>query len=198
MLSQLRLYPWQSQYETSESAGRTYEQTHTERVARGQEVTPVSEEQRNYGVEPEPEGSGGGSGPGKTMMTAISPKDENTWSVLAHLSVFLNLITGFLGPVAALVIWLMYKDRSPRVSFHALQSAVYQVAWMVFLAAGWTVTGVLTIVLIGFLLFPVMIVLTVVPFVHMGYAAYKVNQGVDYRYPLVADQIDGTHKTYTL
>jgi hypothetical protein len=31
----------------------------------------------------------------------------------------------------------------------------------------------------------------------MGYAAYKVNQGVDYRYPLVADQIDGTHKTYT-
>ena len=151
----------------------------------------MSEEQRNHGMEPEPEGSGpGGSGPGKGTATATSPKDENTWSVLAHLSVFLNLLTGFLGPIGALVIWLMYKDRSPRVSFHALQSLWYQVAWMVILTVGWVVAGILTVVLIGFLLFPVMILLTVVPFVHMGYAAYKVSQGVDYRYPFVADLID--------
>jgi uncharacterized protein len=154
----------------------------------------VSEGQRNYGVEPEPEGSGGGSGPGRTLMTATSSKDENTWSVLAHLSVFLNLFTGFLGPVAAFIIWLVYKDRSPRISFHALQSALYQVAWIVILAVGWTVTGLLTIILVGFLLFPVMIVLTVVPFVHMAYAAYKVNQGVDYRYPLVADLVEGDRR----
>lgn len=158
----------------------------------------MSEEQRNYGMEPEPEGSGGGSGPGRTMMTSTSPQDENTWSILAHLSVFLNILTGFLGPVAALVIWLMYKDRSPRVAFHALQSLWYQVAWMVILVVGWTVAGILTIVLIGFLLFPVMIVLTVVPFVHMGYAAYKVNQGIDYRYPLVSDMIDRNHRADAL
>ena len=158
----------------------------------------MSEEQRNYGMEPEPEGSGGGSGPGRTMMTSTSPQDENTWSIFAHLSVFLNILTGFLGPVAALVIGLMYKDRSPRVAFHALQSLWYQVAWMVILVVGWTVAGILTIVLIGFLLFPVMIVLTVVPFVHMGYAAYKVNQGIDYRYPLVSDMIDRNHRADAL
>ena len=128
----------------------------------------------------------------------MGPKDENTWSVLAHLSVFLNLVTGFLGPVAALVIWLMYKDRSPKVSFHALQSAVYQLAWIVALAVGWSVAGLLTVILVGFLLFPVMIVLTVVPFVHMAYAAYKVNQGVDYRYPWVADLIERDHRPDTL
>ena len=158
----------------------------------------MSEERRNYGVEPEPRGSGGGSGPGRTTTTAIGPRDENTWSVLAHLSVFLNLVTGFLGPVAALVIWLVYKDRSARVSFHALQSLWYQIAWMVILVVGWTVAGILTIVLIGFLLFPVMIVLTVVPFVHMGYAAYKVNQGIDYRYPLVSDMIDRNRRADAL
>jgi uncharacterized Tic20 family protein len=160
----------------------------------------VSEEQRNYGVEPEPERSGsGGSGTGGgPRTTTMSPKDENTWSVLAHLSVFLNLFTGFLGPVAALVIWLMYKDRSPRISFHALQSLWYQVAWMVILAVGWTVAGILTIVLIGFLLIPVMIVATVVPFVHMSYAAYKVSQGVDYRYPFVADMIDKNRPSDTV
>src|SRR3712207_2291210 len=131
------------------------------------------------------------------MMTATSPKDENTWSVLGHLSVFLNIVTGFLGPVAAVVIWLMYKDKSPRISFHALQSLLYQVAWMLILMVGWTVAGVLTVVLIGFLLFPVMIVATVVPFAHMGYAAYKISQGVDYRYPFVADLIDSNRKPNT-
>ncbi len=159
----------------------------------------MSEEHSNYGIEPEPQGSGnGGSGTGGTLRTTISPKDENTWSVLAHLSVFLNLFTGFLGPVAAFVIWLMYKDRSPRVSFHALQSALYQLAWMVILAVGWAVAGLLTIILVGFLLFPLMTVLTVAPFVHMAYAAYKVNQGVDYRYPLVADLLGEEHRPVTL
>jgi uncharacterized protein len=158
----------------------------------------VSEEQRNYGVEPEGSGSGGSGRGGRQTTTTMGPKDENTWSVLAHLSVFLNLLTGFLGPVAALVIWLMYKDRSPRVTFHALQSLWYQVAWIVILAVGWTVAGLLTIILIGFLLFPVMILLTVVPFVHMGYAAYKVSQGVDYRYPWVADLVGGDRRPGTL
>jgi len=156
----------------------------------------VSEEQRNYGMEPEPEGSEPeGSEAAETRLrrirtttttTTVSPQDEKTWSMLAHVSVFLNLFTGFLGPVGAFVIWLMYKDRSPRISFHALQSLWYQVAWVVILAVGWTVTGILTMIIIGFVLIPVMIVATVVPFVHMGYAAYKASQGVDYRYPFVA------------
>jgi uncharacterized Tic20 family protein len=132
------------------------------------------------------------------MMTATSPKDEKTWSVLAHVSVFLNLFTGLLGPVGAFVIWLMYKDRSPRISFHALQSLWYQVAWIVILAVGWSVAGLLTIILVGFLLLPVMIVLTVVPFVHMAYAAYKVNQGIDYRYPWVADLLERDRRPGTL
>ena len=120
-----------------------------------------------------------------------SAQEERTWSVLSHLSMFLNLFTGFLGPVAALIIWLVYKDRSQKVAFHALQSMWYQIGWLVILAVGWTITAFLTIVLIGIVLIPVMIVATVVPFVHIGYAAYKVNQGVDYRYPLVAGMIDG-------
>jgi uncharacterized protein len=69
---------------------------------------------------------------------------------------------------------------------------------MVILTVGWVVAGILTVVLIGFLLFPVMILLTVVPFVHMGYAAYKVSQGVDYRYPFVADMVDGSRGNQTL
>jgi hypothetical protein len=124
----------------------------------------------------------------------MSPRDENTWSSLAHLSVFVNLLTGFFGPVAALIIWFIYRDRSERIAFHALQSALYQAVWAVILAIGWTVTALLMVIIIGFLLIPVMLVLSVVPFVHMAYAAYKVNQGVDYRYPFVSDLVSGSRR----
>jgi uncharacterized Tic20 family protein len=158
----------------------------------------LNEERRNYGAEPEPRGSGGGSAPELTTTTGMSSRDENTWSVLAHLSVFVNLLTGFFGPVVALIIWFVYRDRSERIAFHAVQSALYQAAWAVILAIGWTVTGLLMMVIVGFLLLPVMILLSFVPFVHMAYAAYKVNQGVDYRYPFVADLVGGGRRSGTL
>jgi uncharacterized Tic20 family protein len=112
----------------------------------------------------------------------IGTTEERTWSALAHLSIFLNLFTGFLGPVVAFVIWVAYRGRSERVAFHAMRSLWYQVAWLAILTVGWTVTGILTLVLIGFLLVPVMVVLSLVPFVHAAYAAYQASRGVDYRY----------------
>ncbi len=120
----------------------------------------------------------------------MGTQEERTMSVLAHLSIFLNLITGFLGPVAALIIWLVYRDRSSNVGFQALQSMWYQVAWLVILVAGWTVTTLLMFVLIGFLLVPVMALITLVPFVHSAYAAYRVSKDSGYRYPLIADMIE--------
>ena len=65
---------------------------------------------------------------------------------------------------------------------------------MVIVVVGWTVTALLTIVIIGFLLIPVMIVVSLVPFAHMAYAAYQVYQGVDYRYPLVANLVEGSRR----
>ena len=123
----------------------------------------------------------------------MSAQDERTWSMLAHLSVLVNILSAgisALGPIVALVIWLVYKDRSQRVAFHALQSLWNQVAWLVIISAGWIITVFLTFLVIGILLWPVMFLLMLVPFVQGCYAAYKVNQGVDYRYPIIADMID--------
>ncbi len=121
--------------------------------------------------------------------TPMGAQDEQTWSVLAHLSVLAGLVG--LMPFGALIIWLVYKDRSPRVGFHALQSLWYQIAWIVILIVGWFLTFILSFILIGFLLVPVMALASLVPFIHGCYAAYKVSQGVDYRYPFVAGRIGG-------
>jgi uncharacterized Tic20 family protein len=137
-------------------------------------------EEQNYGVV----GEHGAKG------ESLSAQEERSWSILAHLSIFLNLFTGFLGPVVALVIWLVYRDRSSRVAFHALQSMWYQVAWLVVLGIGWAFTGLLMMILIGFLFVPVMALLTIVPFAHAAYAAYKVGRDDDYRYPFIADLME--------
>jgi uncharacterized Tic20 family protein len=153
------------------------------------------QEDQNYGRSREPgdaigesvgdpyDGAGGQSG------NTMSPQDERTWSILAHLSVLVGLVG--LMPFGALIIWLVYKDRSRRVGFHALQALWYQLAWVVILVVGWFVTFVLMFVLVGLLFIPVMLIASLVPFVHGCYAAYKVSQGVDYRYPFIADRIDG-------
>ena len=105
--------------------------------------------------------------PGTTSL-----ETERTLSVVAHLTTFLNIFTGFLGPVAAFVIWLVYRDDSPTVAAHAMRSVVYQVVWLTAIFVGWSVTFALMSILVGFLLVPIMLLATLGPFVQASYEAY--------------------------
>jgi uncharacterized Tic20 family protein len=107
----------------------------------------------------------------------VSAADERSWAALAHLSALLNLFTGFLGPVAAFVVWLVYRERSPMVARHAMRSVVYQSVWLVALFLGWSVTFFLTVFVVGILLWPVMGVLTLAFFGHALYEAYLAYRG---------------------
>ena len=71
-----------------------------------------------------------------------------------------------------------------------LQSLWKQVAWLVVLTIGWVITALLTIFLVGLLLILVMLLLMLVPLAQGAWAAYRVSQGMVYRYPLVADLVD--------
>jgi uncharacterized Tic20 family protein len=54
-------------------------------------------------------------------------RDEKVLAALAHGSILLNPFTGgFGGIIAALVIWLIQKEKSAYVAFQALQAVVYQ------------------------------------------------------------------------
>jgi uncharacterized protein len=122
------------------------------------------------------------------VPVGMDPQEEQTWSMVAHLSVLAGLIG--LIPFGALLVWLIYKDKSPRVRFHAAQALWNQIAWLVIIV-GWTFLSILlTLVLIGFLTIFLVPLLALVPLIQGCYAAYKVNQGVDYRYPFIADQVD--------
>jgi uncharacterized protein len=139
------------------------------------------QEERNLGGQPEqvPNDSAG----------TMSAQDERTWSIIAHLSVLAGLVG--LMPFGALIVWLLYKDRSERVRFHALQALWYQIAWVVILVAYTFISAVLSIVIIGIFMFFLLPILALIPLVHGCYAAYQVSQGVEYRYPYIADRIEG-------
>jgi uncharacterized protein len=137
--------------------------------------------------------------PNPVPPAPLSPADERTWAMLAHLSVLLNLVTGFFGPIAALVIYLVYRERSRYVAFHSMQSLIFQlVVWVgggLLAGIAWTISGALTAVMgLGCLLMPLALLLSLLPLIAPIYGiigAVQTNQGQDFRYWLVADWVRG-------
>lgn len=136
--------------------------------------------------------------PNPAPVEPLSPADERTWAMLAHLSVLLNLVTGFLGVGVALIIYLVYKDRSRYVAYQAMQAFLMQ---LIFWAGGglligvmWAIVGALSAILVGILLIPFALVLTFVfllfPVVAVIYGivgGIRCSNGEDFRYWLVSD-----------
>lgn len=133
----------------------------------------------------------------------LSPSDERTWAMIAHLSVLANLVTGFLGPVVALGIYLVYKDRSRYVAYQSMQAFVFQLIWWVgggaLIGLIWAITGVLSAIIIGILCIPFSILFTIgLAILPLGALVYGVigaietSQGRDFRYWLVGDWVRDT------
>jgi uncharacterized Tic20 family protein len=117
--------------------------------------------------------------------------------MLAHLSVLANLITGFLGPVIALIIYLAYKDRSRFVADQSMQAFLFQLVWWVGggLLAGvaWAVSGVLSAILVGLLCMPFACLITLLPLASLVYGvigAIQAGQGQEFDYWLISDWSD--------
>lgn len=139
------------------------------------------------------------SAPNPPTPASLSTSDERTWAMLAHLSVLVNLVTGSLGPLIPLIIYLVYKDRSRYVAYQSLQAFVFQLLWWVgggvVIASAWVITGLLMPVLIGFLCLPIALLISFLPLGVMVYgviAGIRASQGEDFKYWLVGDAVRGT------
>ncbi|MGW2215059.1 DUF4870 domain-containing protein [Nonomuraea sp. NPDC001684] len=96
--------------------------------------------------------------------------DDTTMAMLAHL---LGLLVSWIGP---LVIYLMKKDESPYVRDQAAEALNFQITMFI----GYAVAMVLSIVLVGLLLFPIIWIVSLIFHVQ---AAIATNRGENYRYP---------------
>jgi uncharacterized Tic20 family protein len=137
--------------------------------------------------------------PPQTTAPAPQPlteSDERTWAMLAHLSILLNLITGFLGIVVALIIYLAYKNRSNYVAYQSMQSFVFQLIWWLggglLIGLVWAITGALSLVLVGLVLIPLACLLSLLPLAALVYGivgAVETNSGKDFKYWLIGDWV---------
>jgi uncharacterized Tic20 family protein len=76
-------------------------------------------------------------------------RDERTLAGLAHGSIVLGLFTNGVGGVlAALVIWLTQKEKSPYIAAQSLQALVYQTIVFVVTMAIWCCWGALWMAMI--------------------------------------------------
>lgn len=150
---------------------------------------------------------------------ARAATDEWTTASLAHASILLTLILAFAGGVGALLglviplaIYLSCRERSRFIAFHALQSLIYQSAGILVYAlvvavtvaavtVAWTISGLLSVVAIGFLLTPLALLFTALmvilllglPLVWAGYglyAAYRIYEGYRFRYWLLGEWVE--------
>ena len=104
--------------------------------------------------------------------SAGSPSaDEKTWGLLAHISA---VVTGFLGP---LVIWLIKKEEMPFVNEQGKEALNFQIT----IAIAYAICIVLSVVVIGALLMPLVWLFSLVMSIIAGIKAQK---GEHYRYPV--------------
>lgn len=127
----------------------------------------------------------------------LSQADERLWAMLAHLSVLLNLVTGFLGVFTPLVIYFIFKDRSRFVAYQAMQSFIFQLVFWggagILVGVMWAIVGVLSAILIGLICIPFAILFSFLPLGALIYGvigAIQTYQGEDFRYWLIADWVN--------
>ncbi len=96
-------------------------------------------------------------------------KEERTMAMVAHLTG----IIGFLGP---LIVWLIKRGEMPFVDDQGKEALNFQITMLI----AWVVCMLLTIVVIGVFLFPVLFVVNIIFCIMAG---LKANEGVAYRYP---------------
>lgn len=105
-------------------------------------------------------------------MSEAASQDDRTMAMIGHLS---GIIAGFIGP---LIIWLINKEKADKgwLNDQAKEALNFQIT--IFIA--YVIAGMLTLVLIGMLLIPIILIANLILCIMAG---MKANEGVSYRYP---------------
>jgi uncharacterized protein len=107
-----------------------------------------------------------------------SSSDTRTWTILCHASAlagfFVPGVGHLLGP---LVVWLAKRTDSPEIDAHGKESLNFQISMLIYAL----ISGILCLILIGFLLLAILHLLNLVLVI---VASIQASEGKLYRYPI--------------
>lgn len=113
---------------------------------------------------------------------AVPARDDRAMTVLAHLSAPIAAIVslGWLSVLGPLVIWLVYKDRSPLVRQAAAGAFNFNLTFWLLYLLSWMLIFTVVGALVGI---PLLIVIFVVSAVMHLVGAARGSKGQVFRYP---------------
>jgi uncharacterized Tic20 family protein len=116
----------------------------------------------------------------------LDPAEQNarTWNLLAHLSALAGLILPFGNILGPLLVWQIKKNEIPSVEAHGKAALNFQITATLILFAAAIVAGILTLVVIGIFLFPLIALAGLAAIGLSVYAGIQANNGVDFKYPI--------------
>ena len=125
----------------------------------------------------------------ETGVQALSPSlTDRQWAAAAHASALLAAlltiwVAGIAGAVAALVVWMLVRDKSEFAAGHAREALNFNLSMFIY-AALLTVLVIFTLGIGLVVALPMWVVLALVWIVCTLVAAFKAYDGQQYRYPL--------------
>lgn len=118
-----------------------------------------------------PESQGHWQQPEGPRAVPVSAGEEQGWGVAMHLGGV------FLSWLVPLVLWLVFRERSRMLDDHGKEALNFQITLFI----GYVIGTATTVILIGFVILPIIWLLSVVFSILAAVAAY---QRRPYRYPL--------------
>lgn len=103
--------------------------------------------------------------------------------MLSHLSALAGLIIPFGNIIGPLVIWLVKKDEMPIVNEYGKESLNFQISMTIYMIAAGILAGILSFIVIGVFLFPLIAIIGLVDLVLVILASVQANKGLAYHYP---------------
>ena len=138
-----------------------------------------------------------------TGMQTLSPSlSDRQWAAAAHAAALLaalltSWIVGVAGAVAALIVWMLVRDKSAFAAEHAREALNFNLSMLIYSCAAWLIGGLLvgaTVLTLGIgllltapaglLLLLAVAAIAVTWLVCSFIAAFKAYDGQPYRYPI--------------
>ncbi len=114
--------------------------------------------------------------PSPPAAAPLTPEQDRQWAMLGQFG-------GILGFIPPLIIWLVFRDRGRLTEQEAKESLNFQISVAIFVLGFYILGTILSFVIIGLLLFPLAVAVSIAGVVFAIVAGIKVNGGGTYRYP---------------
>lgn len=109
--------------------------------------------------------------------TTGEDKTVRDLAMVTHLLGFAGMVLPFGNIIGPLVIWLMKREESQYIDIHGKEVLNFQISMLIW----FTISGVLALVIVGFVIMAVLAILSVI-WTIMG--AIRASAGEFYRYPI--------------